>query len=102
MGILEEYDTSRLCNETEAAVFRILYSYVEKRKGDPAFLQFCICQTCIMDIAAIALNHLPPHYRMYSADTPHALKQFHYLDSDLLADEVMKAIKIVMSSPHHY
>jgi len=61
----------------------------------------CTCHDCIVDIAAIALNHLPPQY---VAD-----RFYKFPDSPKLSEErlsqvsvaVRDAIRKVAKNPHH-
>ena len=51
-------------NENEIRVFEAMERLVEE---DP---DLCKCETCLLDVAAIALNKLPPRYRTSSFVSP--------------------------------
>jgi competence protein ComFB len=68
MGIREDYDFSLLVNEAE----RMVSDELERRLaelGDPGI---CVCQDCILDMAAFALNALKPVYRVSLLGTMYA------------------------------
>ena len=61
----------------------------------------CTCHDCIVDIAAIALNELPPQYvadRFYKFPDPPKLS----IEKQSLVDEAVRgAIRKVAKHPHH-
>ncbi|QSQ09395.1 hypothetical protein H0A61_01758 [Koleobacter methoxysyntrophicus] len=62
----------------------------------------CRCERCRMDIAAIALNNLPPKYyvtrrgEVYSRATSFNVQ----FEADVVA-AILKAVKQVSGRPHH-
>jgi competence protein ComFB len=68
MGIREEYDFSLLVNEAE----RMVADELERRLAELADPTICLCQDCILDMAAFALNALKPVYRVSLLGTMYA------------------------------
>ena len=87
-------------NLQEGEVLRIIREIIESGEefnGSPV----CTCHECLIDIAAIALNMLPPHYvadKYYKfPDSPEKEKQ----KNDQVSKAVRVAIKRVVEHPHH-
>lgn len=62
----------------------------------------CRCEECKSDVAAIALNHLTPHY--YSTDKGFLFSKLKAVEVQDLTDiiaEVTAAAKVVKSHPRH-
>lgn len=62
----------------------------------------CNCQKCKLDIAALALNKLPPKYIVTQKGRVYT--KLAELQLQAMADvtrEVTKAIEIVKKNPHH-
>ncbi len=62
----------------------------------------CKCERCRYDIAAIALNHLPPRYVVTEEGEIYA--RADELRTQFTADitsEIIKAVEIVSKHPHH-
>lgn len=59
MKIKDAYDFDMLVNEMEGLVIEKLGELLDS----PEYANVCRCQDCILDIAALALNHLRPTYR---------------------------------------
>lgn len=62
----------------------------------------CTCEQCRLDIAAIALNSLPPRYVVTSKGASYAradlLEMQKYVD---IIGAITKAIKLVKEHPRH-
>jgi len=87
-------------NLQEDEVLRVIREIVESGEefgGVPV----CTCHECLIDIAAIALNTLPPHYvadKYYKfPDSPTKEKQ----RNEQVTQAVRMAIKRVVDHPHH-
>jgi competence protein ComFB len=97
MGIREDYDFSFLINETE----RVVTDELERRLGELADSSICVCQECILDMAAFALNALKPVYRVSLLGSMYA----HALGGSSYIEEVRRivdaAIHRVHSNPAH-
>lgn len=87
-------------NLREGEVLKIIREIIEsgeKFNGAPV----CTCHECLIDIAAIALNTLPPHYvadKYYKfPDSPQKEKE----RKEQVVKAVRMAIKRVVEHPHH-
>ena len=101
MTFQDEYDTTHLVNIAEQEVFAAIDRYLA---GDP---DLCRCQVCLLDLAALALNRLPPAYRTttYTPSPPGALgvtwDEAVLKLADLADRAVAHAAKTVRARPHH-
>ncbi len=82
------------CNVKNANLERVLAvmdKYLRER-----YAQVCTCPRCVSDIAAIALNYLPPHYYV-------DMEKDRELGSPWVMVEtaVLEAIDRVMENPNH-
>jgi len=97
MGIRDEYDFSELVNEAE----RMVTDELERQLAQKADPNICVCQDCVLDMAAFALNSLKPVYRVSLLGTMYA----HAMDEGSYRKEVAKAvsaaIKKISSNPSH-
>lgn len=82
--------------QVKNANYRRVMTVLEKflKEGDRG-LTCCPCNRCVNDVAAIALNYLPPHYYVEEQDGE--------LGSPWIMVEtaVMDAIDRVKQTPHH-
>jgi len=85
-----------LHNLMEDAVHNTVTELLSKEKN------VCSCEQCRLDIAAIALNSLPPRYVVTSKGASYAradlLEMQKYID---VIGAVTKAIKLVKEHPRH-
>ncbi len=85
-----------LHNLMEDAVNNTVTELISKEKN------VCSCEQCRLDIAAIALNSLPPRYVVTSKGASYAradlLEMQKYID---VIGAVTKAIKLVKEHPRH-
>ncbi len=97
MGIRDDYDFSILVNEAE----RMVTDELERQLAEKADPKICVCQDCILDMAAFALNALKPIYRVSLLGTMYA----HAMDEGAYKKEVGKAVaaavKKVSANPSH-
>jgi len=66
------------------------------------FPDVCTCTRCRLDIAAIALNHLPPRYVVTEMGA--VFSRVSSLDVQIVADtvqELTRAVEIVRKGPRH-
>ncbi|MCD6122718.1 MAG: late competence development ComFB family protein [Spirochaetales bacterium] len=95
MSLTDQYDFENLVNEAERLVFTELDNQLKE------YDNICKCQDCVLDMAAYALNHIKPYYRVSLMGTIYA----HSIDSTEYAQQVKKAvkeaIKKVSSNPSH-
>jgi competence protein ComFB len=98
MTFAENYDFEFLKNESEKLVIEELERQVGALKDD----EVCRCNTCIVDMAAMALNMVKPLYRVSLLGTQYvsrAMEEKMYADS--LKKGVTKAIEKVRKNPAH-
>jgi len=96
MSFLNEYNFDLLKNEAEVMVIREVESQVEKLPD------MCLCNECIVDIAAIALNNIKPLYRFSLLGTLYAsqaMTEQGYAES--IKKAVADAIVRVKNNPAH-
>lgn len=82
--------------EVIKAIREIIESEEEFQEG-----RLCTCHDCLVDIAAIALNMLPPTYvadKYYKFPDPPAKEQKR---RDAVLNAVRFAIRKVIKHPHH-
>jgi len=97
MAFSNEYNFDLLKNEAEVLVIREMEHQLKSGHDG-----MCRCNECIVDIAAIALNAVKPHYRfsllgaLYASQ---AMNEKEYADSVKYA--VAMAIKKVKRNPSH-
>jgi len=97
MGFLEEYDFELLKNEAEVLVIREMENQL--KTGHEGM---CRCNECIVDIAAIALNSVKPHYRFSLLGALYASQAMNEKDyADSVKYSVAMAIKKVKKNPSH-
>lgn len=97
MSIRDDYDFSILVNEAE----RMVTDELERQLAEKADPKICVCQDCILDMAAFALNSLKPIYRVSLLGSMYA----HAMDEGAYKKEVSKsvaaAIKKISENPSH-
>jgi len=97
MSFINEYDFDLLKNEAENLVIREMEHQLKNKPGN-----MCLCNECIVDIAAMALNSVKPLYRfsllgaLYASQ---AMTEQAYADS--VRQAVEQAIKKVRRNPAH-
>jgi competence protein ComFB len=80
----------------EEAVDNTIKEIISKRDD------VCKCERCLMDIKALALNHLPPKYAV--TDKGYVYTKAAELESQFKADiivAVTNALKVVRKNPRH-
>ncbi len=97
MGIRDDYDFSVLVNEAE----RMVTDEMEIQLAERAGSKICVCQDCVLDMAAFALNALKPVYRVSLLGTMYA----HAMDEGAYRAQVVKAVKAaidkISANPSH-
>jgi competence protein ComFB len=97
MAFIDGYDLELLENEAEKLVLNELGQQLESYKGD-----ICLCNDCVMDMAAMALNSVKPLYRVSLLGTLYASTA---MDEESYAtgirDAVAQAIDKVRKNPSH-
>lgn len=97
MALRDQYDFGNLVNEAERIVQEELERQLESRKD----ASICLCEDCILDMAAFALNAVKPIYRISLLGTmyAHAADQGEYEAS--VRSAVAAAIDRVHGNPSH-
>lgn len=89
--------------ELENIIEEMVFEEIDKITREEV-IEFCHCDICIQDIAAISLNNLPPYYRtqmLYKKfPAPQEAKYRRVLKAKV-REEVIKAIEITMEHPNH-
>jgi competence protein ComFB len=97
MAFIDKYDLEYLVNEAEHLVHKELGRQLETYESE-----ICLCNECVVDMAAIALNTVKPLYRfslLGKAYTSSAMEDEEYASSVQAA--VSKAIEKVRENPSH-
>jgi competence protein ComFB len=86
MAFINNYDLENFKNEAEYLIFEELGRQLESYYGT-----ICICNECVIDMAAIALNSVKPLYRHSILGT---LYTAHIMSEDeKYAESIQKAVK---------
>ena len=97
MSLRDSYNFDNLVNETE----RIVLEQMEIQLQQEDAKDICKCQDCVLDMTALALNSLKPHYRVSLIGTVYA----HTIDEGEYAEEVKmvvsSAINKIAANPSH-
>jgi len=97
MAIKDSYNFENLINETERIVLEQMETQLELESSK----DICKCQDCVLDMTALALNSLKPHYRVSLIGTVYA----HAVLDNEIAEEVKIAvaasIKKIADNPSH-
>ena len=97
MGVRDDYDFSVLVNEAERMVADELERNLMQR-ADPGI---CVCQDCVLDMAAFALNAVRPAYRVSLLGTIYAKAMDDSDYSKEIRAAVEAAISKVSANPAH-
>jgi competence protein ComFB len=97
MDFKSRHDFSLLKNEAENLVVEEL----GKKLDEEAFKDVCTCQDCVLDMAAYALNHLRPIYRVSLLGSMYAqsMSEGEYMKE--VARSVEEAIRKIAANPSH-
>jgi len=97
MSLKENYNFENLVNETERLVFEKLEIQLQQASSK----EICKCQDCVLDMAALALNSLQPHYRVSLIGTVYAqtLSDGEYAEE--VESAVVSAVKKIAENPSH-
>lgn len=99
MAFTDDYEFELIVNEMEGMVIKELQYLLAKDE----YNDVCRCQDCILDIVALALNHLKPAYRSSLSYKgvlyKHNLQDEHH---DKAYKKVVKdAIEKIRNNPSH-
>ena len=97
MSIREDYNFEYLVNEAE----RLVLNQLEKQLAEKDESEVCMCQDCVLDMAAYALNKIKPLYRVSLMGSLYAgtLQGSEYEAE--IAETVAQAIDKIADSPSH-
>ena len=98
MSIIKDYDFDLLKNEAENLVLKELDRQLESYSAAP----ICLCNDCVVDMAAMALNTVKPLYRVSLLGTLYtasAMDEKTYGSS--VRDAVFAAIEKIRKNPSH-
>ncbi|MDR2631769.1 MAG: late competence development ComFB family protein [Spirochaetaceae bacterium] len=97
MAFIDNYNFELLVNESEKVVLKELERQLESYDG-----AICLCNECVVDMAAMALNAVRPFYRFSLLGTLYAAQAMEdksYADS--VKQAVSQAIEKVHKNPSH-
>lgn len=93
---IKEVIILELQNYTETVVREVLNEMLGRRND------ICKCEKCRLDIMAIALNNLSPHYFVSRKGEVYSKLLASYMETRTkVVTEVTKAIMLVERQPHH-
>ncbi len=82
MALREQYDFESLVNEAERLVIQEMETQLQDHPD------MCTCDECVLDVAAYALNHVKPYYRVSLMGTLYA----HSMENTQYSRDVQKAV----------
>jgi competence protein ComFB len=97
MAFMDNYNFELLENEAERLVLNELGRQLENYEGE-----ICLCNECVVDMAAMSLNAVKPFYRfslLGSLYASRAMSEESYAAS--IRDAVGQAIEKVRRNPSH-
>jgi competence protein ComFB len=95
MPLKDRYEFENLVNEAENLVVQELETQIKELPD------LCVCQDCVLDMAAFALNNVKPLYRVSLMGTLYtqSVNQTEY--GIQVRKAVREAIRKVQSNPSH-
>ncbi|MEA1910996.1 MAG: late competence development ComFB family protein [Spirochaetota bacterium] len=97
MAIKDSYNFENLINETE----RIVLEQMEIQLELESSKNICKCQDCVLDMTALALNSLKPHYRVSLIGTIYANTVLDDKFAEEVKASVAASIKKIADNPSH-
>ena len=97
MALKDHYNFEYLVNEAE----RLVLDQLEKQLDALPEGKVCVCQDCVLDMAAFALNKVKPLYRVSLIGKLYARALDGSEYEAEVADAVSKAIDRVAHNPSH-
>jgi competence protein ComFB len=94
MGFQDKYDFSLLVNEKEHYVAEELEAQLKVRT------EVCRCQECVLDMVALALNHVKPVYRVTLLGAIYAQAEDEAIRQEIV-EAVQGAIEKISANPSH-
>jgi competence protein ComFB len=102
MAFANTYDFENLSNESERFILDELEKQLTVAPSGKHPQKICMCNDCVLDMAAMALNHVKPLYRcslLGSLYTAEAVRDESFLKS--IQNAVRQAIEKVSANPSH-
>ena len=97
MALRDSYNFENLINETE----RIVLEQIELQLQHISSKDICKCHDCVLDMAALALNSLQPHYRVSLIGKVYSETILEREYAQEVKDAVSRAIKKIADNPSH-
>jgi len=97
MAIKDSYNFENLINETE----RIVLEQMERQLELESSKHICKCQDCVLDMTALALNSLKPHYRVSLIGTVYANAVLDGEFAEEVKIAVAASVKKIADNPSH-
>jgi len=97
MSLRDSYNFENLINETE----RIVLDQMEIQLEGESSKDICKCQDCVLDMAALALNSLKPHYRVSLIGKVYSETILEGNYGKEVETAVSSAIKKIADNPSH-
>jgi competence protein ComFB len=98
MALLDSYDFELLKNEAEVMVLKELNRQLENYPEE----ELCLCNECVVDMAAVALNSIRPLYRFSLLGSLYAARAMDEQDyAEGIKGAVANAIEKVRLNPSH-
>ena len=97
MSLSDSYNFENLINETE----RIVLEQMELQLQNKGSKDICKCHDCVLDMAALALNTLKPHYRVSLIGKVYSETILEREYAQEVKDAVSMAIKKIADNPSH-
>ena len=96
-GALNFMEKESLIAKVENANFQKVQYYIEKVLSESQ--DYCACHRCRLDVLALALNTLPPHYYVSPTHAPDRDMGSPWI---LIEMAVKEAFRRVGLTPHHH
>ena len=93
MSKISIYDVDMLRNVNEARVWELAQYFFQ------IYSEYCSCRECVLDMVAITLNNIKPHYQVREKDDSKAIRKVS--DEEIL-NIMKKADDKVKKYPHHF
>ena len=94
MGFQENYDLSLLVNEKERYVLTELETQLKEKP------EVCVCEECVLDMVALALNRTKPVYRVTLLGAIYARAEDDAVQQEIV-DAVRNAVDKISANPSH-
>jgi competence protein ComFB len=97
VGIRDDYNFEYLVNEAE----RLVVEQLESQLTDQDESKVCMCQDCVLDMAAFALNKIKPVYRVSLMGNLYARSLQGSEYEAEITEIVAQAIRKIAENPSH-